>query len=323
MTKFYWFLGDEQFQPEDLVKQAKLAELEGFDGVMVSEHLQPWVFDAGASGFALSTLGAIAASTSSIRLMTGVITPLFRYHPAIVAQAAATLDRLSAGRFELGIGSGENINEAPLGFKLPNYNERSERIKEAIGIMQGLLAGESVNHSGAYYQVNNLKLHSPPINKVPILLAADGPKSASTAASMCDGIITSVKQIDETKANIQGSIKSSNKPDFRLVASRWSVFASNDDEAWQALLPWRGLRAPSRAVLSDPAELQKEADSLPKAAILERYNRISQVSDFIEIYSPLVNDLHAETVCFQVTSINQLETIKLVGREVLPKLRKL
>src|SRR5579863_9768211 len=105
MVKIYYFLGHEQFQPEVLVKHAKLAEEAGFDGVLVSEHFHPWVEDRGAAGFAFSTLGAIAAVTKHIKLMTGVVSPLFRYHPAVVAQAASTIDRISNGRFLLGIGT--------------------------------------------------------------------------------------------------------------------------------------------------------------------------------------------------------------------------
>ena len=190
MTKYYWFLGHEQFQPEDLVEQAKVVEESGFDGVIVSEHLQPWVDDVSASGFAFSTLGAIADATIRIRLLTGVVTPLFRYHPAVIAQAAATIDRLSKGRFELGIGSGENINEAPLGHVLPNYQERNSRLREAIGIIRDLLDGITVDRKGEYYPVNKLKLYSPPLSRVPIFLAASGTKSATLAAELCDGVIT-------------------------------------------------------------------------------------------------------------------------------------
>src|SRR5579883_2773271 len=106
MAKIFYFLGHEQFQPEVLVEHAKLAEEVGFDGVFVSEHFNPWVADVGSSGFAFSTLGAIAATTNYMQLMTGVVSPLYRYHPAVVAQAAATVDRLSNGRFMLGVGTG-------------------------------------------------------------------------------------------------------------------------------------------------------------------------------------------------------------------------
>src|SRR4051812_23672462 len=103
MAKLFYFLGHEQFQPEVLVKHAILAEKAGFDGLLISEHFNPWVADAGAAGFAFSTIAAIAQVTEKVQLMTGVTTPLFRFHPAVVAQAAATIDRLSGGRFILGV----------------------------------------------------------------------------------------------------------------------------------------------------------------------------------------------------------------------------
>ena len=116
MTKFAYFCGHEQWQPEELVNHAVLAEKAGFDMVVVSEHFHPWVDDSSAAGFAFATIGAMAAATDRLEFVTGVTTPLFRYHPAVVAQAAATLDRLSWGRFTLGVGTGENINEGPLGY---------------------------------------------------------------------------------------------------------------------------------------------------------------------------------------------------------------
>ena len=322
MVKFYWFLGHEQFQPEELVIHAKKVEEAGFDGVMISEHLQPWVDDSGAAGFAFSTLGAIAATTTKIELLTGVTTPLFRYHPAIIAQASATIDRLSKGRFSLGIGTGENINEGPLGVKFPNYAERSERIIEAIEIIKPLLKGETITFNGKYYQVSKLKLYSPPISNVPIFMAAGGPKSAITAAKYCDGVIISVKIIEESNINIISPIKSI-KNNIKIISSSWSIDAKNNEDSWKALSAWRGLRAPSRSSSISPLELQAEADKLDKKVILSKYNLIKKTEDYIKIYSPLVTKLKSNIVVFQITSLNQLETIKKVGREVLPILRKL
>ncbi len=321
MSKIYWFLAHEQFQPEDLVIHAQAAEKAGFDGVMVSEHLQPWVDDVGASGFAFTTLGAIAATTTKIKMITGVTTPLFRYHPAVVAQAAATIDRISNGRFELGIGTGENINEGPLGYNFPSYKERSDRIIEAMEIMKALLSGEKLTYTGIHYQVKGLKLYSPPISKVPILMAAGGPQSARTAAKYSDGIITSVKSVEETQENIIDTVKDWSK--LRLAASRWSVYADSDDSAWEALSAQRGLRAPSRSISIDPLELQKEADNLTHEEVLSKYSRINKIADYIDVYAPLITELKADTVTIQTTSLNQLETIALVGNQVLPVLHKL
>ena len=182
MTDFYYFCGHEQWQPETLVRHAVLAERAGFDGILVSEHFHPWVDDHSAAGFAFSTIGAMAQATERVRITTGVTTPLFRYHPGVVAQAAATLDRLSGGRFDLGVGTGENINEGPLGLSFPGYAERAARMTEALQIMRRLLDGEKLTFEGTYYRTDRAKLYSPPIGRVPIWMAAGGPKSAALAA---------------------------------------------------------------------------------------------------------------------------------------------
>ena len=166
--------------------------------VVVSEHFHPWVNDALAAGFAFSTIGATAQATRHIEFTTGVTTPLWRFHPAVVAQAAATLDRLSGGRFNLGVGTGENINEGPLGFHFPKYAERAARMSEALDIMRRLLDGEKLTHEGEHYTTDRAKLYLPPVSHVPILLAAGGPKSATPAGQKAQGVVTSVKDPAET-----------------------------------------------------------------------------------------------------------------------------
>ena len=198
MTKFAYFAGHEQWQPEVLVRHARLAEEAGFDMVVVSEHFHPWVDDRSAAGFAFATIGAMAAATSKIEFATGVTTPLFRYHPAVVAQAAATLDRLSGGRFTLGVGTGENINEGPLGYEFPAYRERNGRMTEALEIMRRLLDGEKLEFAGSYYTTDRAKLYSPPLGPVPIWLAAGGRSQPTLVAEMAQGIVTSVKDPADT-----------------------------------------------------------------------------------------------------------------------------
>lgn len=322
MTKFYWFLGHEQFQPETLVKHAIVAEKAGFDGVMVSEHFHPWVADVGASGFAFATLGAIAAVTKNIELMTAVTTPLYRYHPAVTAQAAATIDRLSNGRFALGVGTGEKINETPLGLEFPAYKERSERLKEAVEIMRSLLAGQQSNFTGTYYKTVGAKLYSPPTHRVPIYIAAGGPQTATLAGKIADGIITSVKSVEESKHTVVEPAKqTTERKNFPIIATRWSVYAKNENEAWRALQAWRGLRAPSRNEATDPQVLQDEADQLPHTEILSRYSVLTSAEDYVHTYRPLVAELQADIVGIQSTAVDQEALINMVGREVLPALR--
>ncbi len=327
MTRFAYFCGHEQWQPEVLVEHAVLAERAGFDFVVVSEHFHPWVDDTSASGYAYSTIGAMAQATESVEISTGVTTPLFRYHPAVVAQAAATMDRLSSGRFHLGVGTGENLNEGPLGYPFPKYAERAARMAEALQIMRRLLDGEKLDFDGEYYQTDRAKLYSPPIGRVPIWLAAGGPKSAALAARLADGIITSVKDPAVTTERVidpaAAAAAEAGRATLPTMASRWSVRADNADDAWEALSPWRGLRAPGRLEAVDPAVLRERADGMDKAEILGSYSMVSTAQDYVEVYSPLVTDLNADVVTIQTTSLDQEATIAMLGAEVLPALRAL
>lgn len=325
MTRFGYFCGHEQWQPEELVRQAVLAERAGFDLVVVSEHFHPWVDDESASGFAFATIGAMAAATESIGFATGVTTPLFRYHPAVVAQAAATLDRLSDGRFILGVGTGENINEGPLGYEFPKYAERNARMSESLEIMRRLLDGEKLTFEGQYYQTDRAKLYSPPLGDVPILMAAGGPKSATLAGQKAQGVIASVKDPAETIERVVQPLtkaaRDSGRADPIVLATRWSVFASDEEEAWRALFPWRGLRAPGRLEAVDPETLRKRADELPRQEILGRYSMVDSVEQVIDTYRPLVDEVGADIVTFQMAGLDQSALIEMLGSEVVPALR--
>jgi coenzyme F420-dependent glucose-6-phosphate dehydrogenase len=326
MTEFAYFCGHEQWQPEELVEHAVLAERAGFDMVVVSEHFHPWVDDESAAGFAFSTIGAMAQATERITFTTGVTTPLFRFHPGVVAQAAATLDRLSGGRFRLGVGLGENINEGPLGYDFPAYKERNARMTEALEIMRRLLDGEKLTYDGEYYRTDRARLYSPPsADHLPIYMAAGGPKSAALAGELADGVITSVKDPAETRERVTVPLREAateaGKPDPTVLATRWSIWAEDDDEAWKALFSWRGLRAPGRLEAVDPQELREKADRLPREEVLGRYSQVSTPEEVVEIYRPLITDLGAEIVTFQMASLDQPALIETLGREVLPRLR--
>ena len=326
MTKFAYFCGHEQWQPEELVHHAVLAEAAGFDMVVVSEHFHPWVDDKSAAGFAFATIGAMAQATTKLEFATGVTTPLWRFHPGVVAQAAATLDRLSGGRFNLGVGTGENINEGPLGYTFPAYKERAARMSEALEIMRRLLDGEKLTYDGEYYQTDRAKLYSPPIGPVPLWLAAGGPKSAALAAEKAEGIITSVKVPAETLERVvepsREAAAAADRPAPKILATRWAIQAENEDEAWEALYSWRGLRAPGRLEAVDPQTLRERADELPREEVLGRYSLVSSAADIAEIYLPLVEELNADVVTFQMASLDQEALIAMLGAEVLPRLRQ-
>ena len=326
MTKFSYFLGSEQWQPEDLLNHAEIAKEAGFDMLTISEHFHPWVDDYSASNFTWTTLGALANKFPEMDLGTGVTTPLWRIHPGVIAQAAATVDRLSPSTFHLGVGTGENINEGPLGYEFPKYEERKNRLIEALTIIRRLLNGEKLDFSGEYYTTEKAKLYSPPNRNIPIWLAAGGPKSAQVAAEYADGLMISVKDPKDSYERVIDPAKQKsnelNKDNLSIHTYRWTMFAENDDDAWTALRSWRGLRAPSRLQQLDPEALRIEADSFPREEIMAKFSKASTIDDLVDIYSPLVNEFDSDIVTIQISSIDQEETIKLLGKELLPKLRK-
>src|SRR5690349_12870180 len=159
MIRFGYKASAEQFAPRELLRYGIQAEQQGFDSVFVSDHLQPWRHDGGHAPAALPWLGALAASTERILLGTSVLTPTFRYHPAVVAQAFATLGCLAPGRVILGVGSGESLNEAPLGAHWPEPKERLARLREAVDLIKQLWAGERVTFEGTFYTVTNATIY--------------------------------------------------------------------------------------------------------------------------------------------------------------------
>jgi len=322
--KFAWLCSHESYQPEVLVDQAVLAEQVGFDMVLGSDHFHPWVDDHSAAGFVWTWFGVVAARTERIELATSVTCPLFHYHPALIAQAAATVDRVSGGRFTLGVGTGENINEGPLGFAFPGYKERIERLDEALEIIDRLFRGETVDFGGKYYQASKAKLYSPPVSEVAVWMAAGGPKSATFAGSHTDGLITSVKYPAETLESVIRPYREAGEGAGRtstVMATRWVVFAGDEEEAWEALASMRGLRAPGRLEEVDPAVLRERADKMSRSEILARYTVVSEPEELVDAYAPLVTELAADYVAIQVASLDPTKTLRLIGESVLPRLQ--
>jgi coenzyme F420-dependent glucose-6-phosphate dehydrogenase len=325
MVRFGWLCSHESYQPEVLVDQAVKAEQAGFELVLGSDHFHPWVDDEAASGFVWSWLGAVAARTE-LELATSVTCPLYHYHPGLIAQAAATVDRLSGGRFMLGVGTGENINEGPLGFEFGDYKERTGRMREALEIMHRLFAGEKLDFEGEWYRLDKARLYSPPAGPLPILMAAGGPQSATFAGRRADGLITSVKSPAETVENVIGPFQASSAEHGNrgtILATRWVVYAADVEEAWHALGSMRGLRAEGRLEAVDPMVLRERADAMDRGEILGKYTVVQDVEGLVEAYAPLVRDVDADYVSIQVASTDPYRTLDILGAEVLPELRRI
>lgn len=189
MTRYGYFLASEEHSPPELVRQARLAEQAGFEALWISDHFHPWLDEQGQSGFVWSMVGAISQVTS-LPITTAVTCPLIRQHPAIVAQATATSALLTGGRFTLGVGTGEALNEHILGTRWPAAQERLEMLEEAVHLIRELLSGRLITHSGEHYTLETARLYSVPDAPPPIFMSGFGEKAVKLAGRLADGYMS-------------------------------------------------------------------------------------------------------------------------------------
>jgi G6PDH family F420-dependent oxidoreductase len=213
-------LSSEEHSPADLVRHARLAEEAGFGFGLTSDHIHPWTNRQGHSGFVWGVLGAIAQATERFRIGTGVTCPLIRIHPAIVAHAAATAASLMPGRFFLGVGTGENLNEHVTGAKWPAPDERLAMLEEAIGLMRELWEGDYVTHRGSHYTVENLRIFDVPDGGVDVAVAAMQTNAAQLAGRIGDALVN----VAPTKEIIQAfdDAGGKGKPKYGMVTVCWA-----------------------------------------------------------------------------------------------------
>ena len=266
-TRFGYALSSEEHRPADLVRNAAAAEAAGFEFALISDHYHPWIDAQGHAPFVWTVLGGIAAQTSKLQVGTGVTCPLIRTHPAIIAQAAATTADLFGGRFFLGIGTGENLNEHILGDHWPPYADRREMLIESIEIMRGLWEGELFSHRGAHYVVENARIYTLPDEPPPILVAASGPESGSLAGEHGDGLI--VTSPDPAVLDAYRSA-GGDGPIYGQVTVCW---ASNESDAKRTLhkvWPNAGVPGDLSTELPLPRHFEQAAENVTPDALAER-----------------------------------------------------
>lgn len=195
MTTVGLFISAEEHGGRALVEQAKMGEQAGFRDLLISDHYHPWNEAQGQAPFVWAVTGAIAATTG-LRITTGVTCPTVRTHPAVIAQAAATMGEMSAGRFRLGVGSGEALNEHILGDRWPETDVRLEMLEEAIEIMRLLWQGHQASHRGRHYTVENARIYTLPERPVEVIVSGFGPKATALAGRIADGYITTQPAAD-------------------------------------------------------------------------------------------------------------------------------
>lgn len=231
--KLGYALSSEEHKPNDLVRNAVRAEKAGFSFALISDHFHPWVDQQGHSPFVWSVLGGIANATTTLRIGTGVTCPMIRIHPAIIAQSAATIADMMPGRFFLGVGTGENLNEHILGDKWPPSDVRREMLQEALEVIRLLWEGGSQSHYGMFYQVENARIYTLPDELPEIYIAAGGENSAELAGRIGDGLIATSpdKKLVKTFADSGGK----SKPLYGQITV---CYARDEKKAQETALKW-------------------------------------------------------------------------------------
>ncbi|WP_433677902.1 TIGR03557 family F420-dependent LLM class oxidoreductase [Nocardia sp. CA-119907] len=233
MTRFGYTLMTEQSGPRELVRYAVAAEHAGFDFLVSSDHYSPWLEEQGHAPHAWTMLGAVAQATRRIPLMTYVTCPTMRYHPAIVAQQAATLQILTEGRFTLGLGSGESLNEHVIGAGWPGLDERQDRLAEAIGIIRDLHAGGTVNRQGHWYRIDAARIWDLPQQPVPIAVAVSGPRSVQRFAPLGDEMISTAPEAELVRSWHRVRANHSGAPASRVTGQLPISWDTDRDKAVQ------------------------------------------------------------------------------------------
>jgi len=260
-------LSSEEHKPNDLVAHGRLAEQSGFQFLLVSDHFHPWVSQQGQSSFVWSVLGGLAHATERVQVGTGVTCPIMRIHPALVAQAAATVADMMPGRFFLGLGTGEYLNEHILGEVWPNMITRQNMLSEAIEIIRELWKGEEYSRKGDYFTVRDAQIYTLPEQLPPIYVAASGPESAKLAAEISDGLISTTSGDEVVKAFKKAG--GSDKPRMGMVKVCWAESKEEAEETVKYWWPTSEVSGPLHSDLPTPRHFEGVVEAMGEPKIPE------------------------------------------------------
>ncbi|GAB2521937.1 glucose-6-phosphate dehydrogenase (coenzyme-F420) [Nocardia heshunensis] len=323
----------EQFGPRELVELAVEAEAHGLDSATVSDHFQPWRHNGGHAPFSLAWMTAVGERTNRIQLGTSVLTPTFRYNPAVVAQAFATMGCLYPDRIMLGVGSGEALNEIATGYigEWPEFKERFARLRESVDLMRALWTGERVDWEGQYYKTVGASIYDVPKNGIPVYIAAGGPLVARYAGRAGDGFIcTSGKGMDLYTEKLmpavaEGAAKVGRTVDDidRMIEIKISydtdpVLALENTRFWAPL----SLTAEQKHSITDPIEMEAAADALPIEQIAKRWIVASDPDQAVEQIKPYL-DAGLNHLVFHAPGHDQRRFLDLFQSDLAPRLRAL
>jgi coenzyme F420-dependent glucose-6-phosphate dehydrogenase len=257
-------MSSEEHLPNDLVRHAKMAEEAGFPFALISDHFHPWVDKQGHSPFVWSLLGGIAQVTQRLHIGTGVTAPIIRIHPAIIAQAAATVAAMMPGRFFLGVGTGENLNEHILGDRWPAFDIRAQMLEEAVQVMRLLWEGGEKSHYGKYYTVENARLYTLPDTPVPVMVAAAGTKAAQLASRIGDGLINTAPD-----AEVVNTFGRDSRPKYGQMTVCWAQDEAQARKTAYELWPIAGLKGELTQELPTPGHFEQAAQMVTEEQVAE------------------------------------------------------
>ncbi|HZP95329.1 MAG TPA: glucose-6-phosphate dehydrogenase (coenzyme-F420) [Candidatus Limnocylindria bacterium] len=328
--RFGYKASAEQFAPRPLLDFSIAAEEKGFDSVVVSDHFQPWKHTDGHAPFSFAWLAALGERTTRVTLGTSVVTPTFRYNPAIVAQAMGTLGLLYPGRVLLGVGTGESLNEVPvLGIEWPDSKERFARLKEAVILMKRLWSEEMVTHDGDYFHTRSATVYDRPEQPIPLYIAASGESAARLAGRLADGlIVTSGKAkslytetilpafADGAKKAGRDESKLEKMIEVKVSFDRDRTRALEDTRHWAAL----ALPAEDKVGVDDPREMERRAAALPLEKAASRWLVSDDPDEHVEQIAQYVQYGFTHLV-FHAPGPDQMRFLEQFSSLVLPKLR--
>ena len=322
----------EQFGPRDLVEFGVRAEQLGFDSAVVSDHFLPWRHQGGHAPFALAWLTAVGERTSRIRLGTSVLTPTFRYNPAVIAQAFATLALLYPDRVFLGVGTGEALNETAVsGRDWPEFKERFARLREAVRLMRELWTGDQVDFDGEFYRLVDAGIYDRPERPVPVFVAAGGPVVARYAGRAGDGfictsgkgmelytdkLIPAVREGAEAEGRSYDSIE--RMIEIKLSYDRNADLAVENTRFWAPL----SLTPEQKHSVGSAQEMERLADELPIEQVAKRWIVASDAEDAVTQISAYV-DAGFDHLVFHGTGADQERFLTQFSEDLMPRLRKL
>ena len=325
-VRYFHFCSHEQFPPGELLEQATRAASAGFDGIACSDHLQPW-WEPGESGHAWVWLGAAGARVERLPLGSGVTPAGPRYHPVLIAQAWATLEAMFPGRPFLGLGSGESLNESPLGEPWPPVGEQIERMEEALSLIHRLFAGERVTLEGKHFRCDGATLHTLPARRPPIYVSAFGPRAAAVAGRLGDGLWTLAdpEAVPELIDSYRSAAEDAGREPGPILLQTGFSWALDEEAALEGCRVWKGAQ-PQEFYTDDWHDPRAMYEKGEREMSDEEFRQAFIVSSDPDHHAERIRqieELGADVVVLANNSgADPLGAIEVYGQRVLPALRR-